>query len=1001
MRRSSYSVVNKSETKQFLDVQREYIKKDIHTFDNNAKKKRGTRKSTSFHHRKEVESKGHPLFSQNIFDSDSNNSLAQSLRRYLATSYLGVFLDILSSITSLFSCVLYVIQSYDEESLTEVLATIELSFTIYFLYEYLLRWYISLNRCGYLIETNSIIDLLTIAPTFIEFAVSGILEESDIDFGTLSYFRIVRIARISRLMRIRKLVSYLNTEYSKAVADFVIMLLSGLFIFSGIIMQVENIFRVEQADAPFLEFHDVIYFLVVTLTTVGYGDISPLGTPGRMIISVFVLGWAYYLPKTTNTLISLSTQVSYYSTCRYVSNPYIRHVVLCGAIRYSTLENYLTEFFHDDHVGYSGLLIEYHIVILSEKLPSKDIEILLSQKLYKQRVKFLQGHPLKTDDLDRAQVHLASTIFIMTQDDQSHGKTQDTKTLLIAMTIKRFCVEHKFDEVPICFQTVEDSDDTQIQRLFGVQSTTSHLRILCVNEIRMSIIARAIDCPGLSSLLQNLLVSTGDCSLTASTDLTEADNVEIKSTLKHYSKGTEYEIYFSELSTCFLGLRFIEVAQIVYESLNILLIGLLEDDNIVLNPGNMKLVKRSQSSSLLKGILLAEDTKEADLFNIDVTPFGGDQEGLLGTRISGLGRATDILLSLKKMKNKKVEPIQAEVNPKEEKLLEEIDENRAELAKRIAKLQQITLTRTERKKYQEPLNAFAAKLSTLELSTFNKNDNRKRRSLIEENDVILKDHFIISGTYIDALKLLKLLRNTTLLPILFIFAKSLTQDNLLNLLTFSNVFYLYGNIIDPEVLSFCSLSSCKMICLLNNSNLSKPRNENLNTCSFLLTSVLRKLKCNIDILIEVDAQTYLLAQDLSIYKELDIQSMTDVESVHKQLKQNDNIELYISSFSDRLLWQAFYNPSLIKLMKALLFTSKQSKATTESSSKFYKRIELISLPTEAIGKSVKSLFSSLVLEQQLLIAVKRDSLAITCPSPSLLLLSSDKLFILNTTPLPD
>ncbi len=158
---------------------------------------------------------------------------------------------------------------------------LELIFTAIFTIEYLLRVFISPNPLRYIFSFWGIIDFLAVIPTYLGFIYSGV-----------EYFRIVRTLRLLRVFRILKLTRYtkesvvLFNALRNASYKIMVFLASVLAV---VIIMGTLLYVVEGENYGFTSIPSSIYWAIVTVTTVGYGDIVPQTTAGKVIASVIMI----------------------------------------------------------------------------------------------------------------------------------------------------------------------------------------------------------------------------------------------------------------------------------------------------------------------------------------------------------------------------------------------------------------------------------------------------------------------------------------------------------------------------------------------------------------------------------------------------------------------------------------------------------------------------------------------------------------------------------------
>lgn len=218
----------------------------------------------------------------------------------------GKWFDILLLWGIIFSSATVMLESVTaiETAYGQVLRICELCFTVLFTVEYLLRIYSAHKRLAYTFSFFGIIDLLAVLPTYTAFAVGGV-----------KYLVIVRTFRLLRVFRIFKLSRYLQ-EGKQLVAAlrasrYKIILFLGV-VFTIVIMMGTVMYVVEGEANGFTSIPLSIYWAIVTLTTVGYGDIAPKTIIGQSISSlVMVLGYSIIAVPTGIVTVEFSNALKH------------------------------------------------------------------------------------------------------------------------------------------------------------------------------------------------------------------------------------------------------------------------------------------------------------------------------------------------------------------------------------------------------------------------------------------------------------------------------------------------------------------------------------------------------------------------------------------------------------------------------------------------------------------------------------------------------------------
>ncbi len=186
-----------------------------------------------------------------------------------------------------FSIVIVMLESVQDiyQKYGAVLVVIEWIITITFTFEYILRLAIVAHPIKFVFSFYGIIDFLSTIPTYLSFFFPG--SQGLVVIRALRLLRIFRILKMPRHLRESNVIlSALNrSKYKIFVFLFSVIMIA---IIVGTVM-----YLIETPEAGFTSIPRSIYWAIVTLTTVGYGDIAPQSSLGQLIASlVMILGYA-------------------------------------------------------------------------------------------------------------------------------------------------------------------------------------------------------------------------------------------------------------------------------------------------------------------------------------------------------------------------------------------------------------------------------------------------------------------------------------------------------------------------------------------------------------------------------------------------------------------------------------------------------------------------------------------------------------------------------------
>lgn len=186
--------------------------------------------------------------------------------------------------------------------------TIELLFTVIFSIEYLLRIYVSPKPLRYIFSFWGIIDLIAVIPTILMLFFPGV-----------HFLLTIRSVRLLRIFRIFKLVRFMSEAQVLMESIRKSFFKIGTFfftIFVTVIVMGTIMYVVEGPENGFTSIPQGIYWAIITLTTVGYGDLVPTTALGKFISSfVMIIGYAIIAVPTGIFTVEIARTMRKVKTC--------------------------------------------------------------------------------------------------------------------------------------------------------------------------------------------------------------------------------------------------------------------------------------------------------------------------------------------------------------------------------------------------------------------------------------------------------------------------------------------------------------------------------------------------------------------------------------------------------------------------------------------------------------------------------------------------------------
>ncbi|XP_046421998.1 calcium-activated potassium channel slowpoke isoform X45 [Neodiprion virginianus] len=494
----------------------------------------------------------------------------------------GRILVVLVFILSIASLIIYFIDASNEKVercqkwSNNITQQIDLAFNIFFMVYFFIRFIAASDKLWFMLEMYSFVDYFTIPPSF----VSIYLDRTWIG---------LRFLRALRLMTVPDILQYLNilkTSSSIRLAQLVSIFISVWLTAAGIIHLLENSGDpFEFTNPQHLSYWTCVYFLIVTMSTVGYGDVFCQTVLGRTFLVFFLLVGLAIFASSIPEIIELVGSRSKYSG-EYKREHGKRHIVVCGHITYESVSHFLKDFLHEDRED-----VDVEVVFLHRKPPDLELEGLF--KRHFTTVEFFQGTIMNPIDLQRVKVHEADACLVLANKYCQDPDAEDAANIMRVISIKNYS-----DDIRVIIQLMQYHNKAYLLNIPSWDWKQGD-DVICLAELKLGFIAQSCLAPGFSTMMANLFAMR---SFKTSPDMQAWQN--------DYLRGTGMEMYTETLSPTFIGMPFAKATELCFTKLKLLLLAIEikgdagNDSKISINPRGAKIAANTQ------GFFIAQSADE-------------------------------------------------------------------------------------------------------------------------------------------------------------------------------------------------------------------------------------------------------------------------------------------------------------------------------------------------------------------------------------------------------
>ncbi|XP_050339156.1 calcium-activated potassium channel slowpoke isoform X5 [Bactrocera neohumeralis] len=495
----------------------------------------------------------------------------------------GRILVVLVFILSIASLIIYFVDASSEEVercqkwSNNITQQIDLAFNIFFMVYFFIRFIAASDKLWFMLEMYSFVDYFTIPPSF----VSIYLDRTWIG---------LRFLRALRLMTVPDILQYLNvlkTSSSIRLAQLVSIFISVWLTAAGIIHLLENSGDpLDFNNAHRLSYWTCVYFLIVTMSTVGYGDVYCETVLGRTFLVFFLLvGLAMFASSIPEIIELVGSGNKYGGELKREHGK--RHIVVCGHITYESVSHFLKDFLHEDRED-----VDVEVVFLHRKPPDLELEGLF--KRHFTTVEFFQGTIMNPIDLQRVKVHEADACLVLANKYCQDPDAEDAANIMRVISIKNYS-----EDIRVIIQLMQYHNKAYLLNIPSWDWKQGD-DVICLAELKLGFIAQSCLAPGFSTMMANLFAMR---SFKTSPDTQAWQN--------DYLQGTGCEMYTETLSPSFTGMTFPQASELCFSKLKLLLVAIEikgaeegADSKISINPRNAKIQANTQ------GFFIAQSADE-------------------------------------------------------------------------------------------------------------------------------------------------------------------------------------------------------------------------------------------------------------------------------------------------------------------------------------------------------------------------------------------------------
>ncbi|CAM9278886.1 unnamed protein product [Ectocarpus fasciculatus] len=428
------------------------------------------------------------------------------LNRHITTSRCGLLIEILNALFSLATCVLFVFETYsfgNNYGFIVLSFSMEMVFNGFFLFSFLVHLYLAVDKLTHLVSLQAVVDIVTVFPSYLILFMNDGWRTSEGGFADaylgLKITRVIRVARLLVTISFFVQGPSLAFDHSRQLLVLRSQLVRWSLKTVVVIFTMAGLtnFLVVVQDADWglgygrMPFHEALYFIVVSFSTVGYGDISPSTALSRVVITCLILTLFFCMPVMTNALMNIRKLTPKHGGWLSKSWGTGHIVVGCDASCLRVVSVLLRDLLAGGSMAYH----HEHVVLVIPQEPTLAWDALLClQPSF--AVTYLNGDLSSAKDLRRARVADARACIVLSDRLANDTEAQDKTALVRALSANQASPP---GSSVLCLVTHGRSKSRLVRLGMPVAS------VVCYDEVMEGLVTQACLNPGFSTVWTNML----------------------------------------------------------------------------------------------------------------------------------------------------------------------------------------------------------------------------------------------------------------------------------------------------------------------------------------------------------------------------------------------------------------------------------------------------------------------------------------------------------------